>query len=64
MNEVTSYKHISEKKIGPESERLSDETALARVLDLMDFYAALKAANEDLKDDSSDILWIELKEAK
>ncbi|CAD5253618.1 MULTISPECIES: hypothetical protein [unclassified Imperialibacter] len=64
MNEATSYKHISEKKSRPELERLSDENALARALDLMDFYAALKAANEDLKDDSSDILWIELKEAK
>ena len=43
-------------------EHLSDQEALARVLDLMDFYAALRSSNEDLKDALSDVFWIELKD--
>ncbi|MEQ8533516.1 MAG: hypothetical protein RIB86_16795 [Imperialibacter sp.] len=64
MDEVITYRDITRKKAQSKLESLSDDEAMARVLDLMDFYAALKAANRDLKDDSSDILWIELKEAK
>ena len=43
-------------------EQLSDQEALARVLDLMDFYATLRSSNEDLKDASLDVFWIELKD--
>ena len=62
---VILYENIEQKKLMVEEpERLSDQEALARVLDLLDFNAALSSQN-DMKvtaaAKSGTIDWIELK---
>ena len=57
---VTLYHHINQKT-AKRSALLSDEEALIRALDLMDFYAVLTSQNNDLRMVSEDIYWIELK---
>nr|PZN51664.1 MAG: hypothetical protein DIU61_12890 [Bacteroidota bacterium] len=62
---VVLYESFEEKKsIAEEPVRLTDQEAFARVLDLLDFNAALSAQNENpvvRNDDLDNIQWIELK---
>lgn len=62
MEELTLYNDISQKKLGYEGEQLTDSEALIRALDLLDFYAALRALNNDLIEEPSGIDWIEVKD--
>ena len=57
---VIPYHHINEKVLAlPVS--LTDEEALIRALDIMDFHASLASQNPDRKLPSDDVHWIELK---
>ena len=58
---VIPYYHINEKAVVEKRISLSDQEALIRALDLMDFYATLTSQNHDLKLPADDINWIELK---
>jgi hypothetical protein len=62
MDEVIRYASIDQKKKETKIESLSDQDALVRTLDLLDFYAALRNSNKDLAIEASEIHWIELKE--
>ena len=57
---VIPYHNINEKD-ARRSIPLSDEEALIRALDLMDFYASLISQNQDLKLPADEVHWIELK---
>lgn len=57
---VIPYDDINQKA-AKQPATLSDQEALARALDLMDFYALLISQNHDLKLPVDDINWIELK---
>ena len=57
---VVPYYHINEKALAPPVS-LTDEEALIRALDIMDFYASLISQNSDRKRPSDDVHWIELK---
>lgn len=62
---VILYESIEQERfMAAEPEQLTDEQALARVLDLLDFNAALASQNEhkvSMPAESSAIEWIELK---
>lgn len=62
MDEIKLYTDINEKKSDPEIEKLTDQEALIRALDLLDFYAALRSLNTELVEEESDIEWIEVKD--
>ena len=62
MSEVIPYFHINEKKSKRATDRLlSDQEALIRTLDLMDFYRAIKNSNKELiSADNDSKEWIQL----
>lgn len=62
MEELTLYHDISQKKADYEVEQLTDLEALIRALDLLDFYATLRALNNDVVEEPSGIDWIEVKD--
>lgn len=64
MNHVETYPAIEDKKADFLVERLSDEEAMIRVLDLMDFYAALKSANKELEEGLPGVAWIDVKDSE
>ena len=62
MSEVTSYKNVKLKKTRTNApEPLSDQEALTRVLDYLDFQASFRALNLDFPKQKDSHHWIELK---
>ena len=62
MSEVTSYKNVKLKKTRTNApEPLSDQEALTRVLDYLDFQASFRALNPDFPKQKDSHPWIELK---
>ncbi|MCG8387541.1 MAG: hypothetical protein MJA30_18470 [Cytophagales bacterium] len=59
MKEAIPYYDIKQKKV-ENAPSLSDQEAMTRALDLIDFYAAICNQDDNLKSPSHDHAWIEL----